>query len=518
MSDINNTSNSIKEIKKGSIISYFTIFLNIILGLIYTPWILHTIGSSDYGLYTLASSFVALFLLDFGMSMAVSRFISNYRAKNKQDCINSFIGLSIKFYVVICAIAAVALLIAFFFLEKIYTGLTPQEVSKFKIIYVMTGFFVIFCFPVNIFNGILNAYEKYVYLKGTDVVNKIGTVVATIIALLIYPNVFVLVAIISFFNVLSFITKVIIVFKKTPARISFSKNEEVTFKSVFSFSALSTLNTISQQLTINLIPTVLGMVTNSLAITIYGFARVIEGYVYNISQGINGFFMPSVSRIVKDKDDAKDVLPLMKKVGRINYSVIALLLIGLGVLGKEFVHLWAGDEYKELYFCFIFLTAHYLISAPQQIANTSVNVLNKLKYTSTANLLFSLISLVAVYFVSSKFGVLGTCVVVFIFNILKQIYYNFIYIKVLKINIWSFLKDCYLKTLFPVLLTLILSFVFIYFVPLNADGLIGWVYFFIKVVTITLIYFILMWFFGWNKDEKNLIKSFIPFLKKKNNF
>ena len=109
-----------KQIKLGSIISYFTIFLNIILGLIYTPWILHQIGSSNYGLYTLASSLIAMFLLDFGMSAAVSRFISNFRAQNNFSGVNAFIGLAIQFYAVVCFILSIIMIFIYCNIGKIY--------------------------------------------------------------------------------------------------------------------------------------------------------------------------------------------------------------------------------------------------------------------------------------------------------------------------------------------------------------------------------------------------------------
>ena len=55
--------NKISEIKIGALISYLTIVVNIVLGLVYTPWTLKVIGSSDYGLYTLTSSLISIFLL-----------------------------------------------------------------------------------------------------------------------------------------------------------------------------------------------------------------------------------------------------------------------------------------------------------------------------------------------------------------------------------------------------------------------------------------------------------------------
>lgn len=494
-----------KQIVVGSVISYATIFLNIILGLVYTPWILRTVGSSDYGLYTLATSFVALFLLDFGMSAAVTRFVSNFRAQKKQDCINSFVGMTIKFYAVICSITAAIMVVMYFFLPEIYASLTSEEIARFKIVFIITAFFVTICFPVNVFNGILNAYEQYIYLKGSDILNKLGSVIVTIIALMIYPNIYVLVLILGIFNLLTFALKFVLVRIKTPVRISFAKHEEVTFRSVFSFSMWSTANTVSQQLTTNLMPTVLGMVANTLSITIYGFARTIEGYVYSISQGINGFFMPSVSREIVDEADASKVLPLMKKVGRINLSIMAILFIGLFTMGSEFVRLWVGDEYSILYYCFLLLTVHYVFQAPEQIAATSVTVQNKIKYTSMINLVTSVLGLIVAYFVASKAGVVGVCTVICIVNFAKYFAYNYVYYKIMNINIFSFFKDCYLKMLPALVISSVLSVFVVKIIPLSGVGFLGWSFFFVKALCVCVIYLICMWLLGWNKDEKELI-------------
>ena len=68
------TSNS--QIKKGAIISYFSIVFNIVVGLVYTPWMIELIGKSDYGLFVLVTSFFAYFLVDFGLCQSITRCIS----------------------------------------------------------------------------------------------------------------------------------------------------------------------------------------------------------------------------------------------------------------------------------------------------------------------------------------------------------------------------------------------------------------------------------------------------------
>ena len=46
------------QIRTGAIISYVALFLNIVIGLLYIPWMINTIGKADYGLYTLAMSVI----------------------------------------------------------------------------------------------------------------------------------------------------------------------------------------------------------------------------------------------------------------------------------------------------------------------------------------------------------------------------------------------------------------------------------------------------------------------------
>ena len=70
------------EIKLGAILSYVTIFLNTIVGLLYTPFMLRQLGQSEYGLYMLIGSLVAyISILDFGLHNTVYRFIAKYQAE-----------------------------------------------------------------------------------------------------------------------------------------------------------------------------------------------------------------------------------------------------------------------------------------------------------------------------------------------------------------------------------------------------------------------------------------------------
>ena len=118
-------------------LSYLGLGINILIGLLYTPWMIHSIGRDNFGLYTLAMSIITLFVFDFGLSSAVTRFMAKYIAEGRNDKANNCLGLVYKLYIGIDAILLIILTGVYFFIPSIYESLTPEEISKFKIVYVI---------------------------------------------------------------------------------------------------------------------------------------------------------------------------------------------------------------------------------------------------------------------------------------------------------------------------------------------------------------------------------------------
>jgi O-antigen/teichoic acid export membrane protein len=66
----------VSQLKGGVILSYFSIFFNTIIGLIMTPFIIKSLGDSEYGLYTIMGALVAqIAVLNLGLNNAVIRFV-----------------------------------------------------------------------------------------------------------------------------------------------------------------------------------------------------------------------------------------------------------------------------------------------------------------------------------------------------------------------------------------------------------------------------------------------------------
>ena len=430
--------NSSKQLKIGAILSYISIAVNIISGLLYTPWMIRQIGQSSYGLYTLANSLITLFLIDFGLSSATARYISKYHAEGAEEKANNFLGVIYKLYLIIDAIIFTVLLAVFFFIDSIYVKLTPTELQQFKVVYVMAASFAVFNFPFVTQNGILTAYEKFVPLKLADLIYRFLIVGFTVVALLLGYGLYALVAVHAIVGLFIILYKFIIIKKSVPIKANLKYADKSLYKDIFGFSIWVTLASLAQRLVFNITPSILGIVANSAAIAVFGVVTVIEGYTYTITNAINGMFMPKISRIYAHTDTESDITPLLLRVGRFQYALNGLLVVGFAIIGKSFINLWMGTEYLDAYYGILLVIIPGMFYNSLQIAHTAATVQKKVNLQASVNIIMGIVSITFSFILSNYYGVIGASIAIFIAYMLRAITLNIVYKKKLKINISLF--------------------------------------------------------------------------------
>ena len=489
-----------KQLKIGAVISYISIALNILAGFIYTPWMINMIGKGDYGLYTLANSLITLFLVDFGLGSAVSRYIAKYRAEGRQDKINNFLGLVYKLYLIIDAVIFIALIILYFFIDAIYVKLTPAELEKFKIVYIISASFAVVNFPFVALNGILNSYEKFIHLKFADVIYRILLIGLTVIALLMGKGLYALVIVHAIVGLIIIVYKLVVLKKCINVKVNWSYSNSKLYEDIFSFSIWVTVSTLAQRLIFNITPSILGAVANSAAIAVFGIVTTIEGYVYTITTAINGMFMPKISRIYENGNDKKELMPLLLNVGKYQFASNGLIFVGFTVIGKQFINLWMDLTYIEAYYGILLVIFPGLFFNSLQIANTAMIVRKKVNIQAIINLIMGIINIILSLFLSRMFGVIGACISIFIAYMFRAIALLIVYKKVLNLNMLYFVNNCYVKMSIPIIITVILGFLLNYFIKSSS-----WSSLCLIGLAVAIIYIVTVFIFGLNKTEKQKI-------------
>lgn len=488
------------QIKAGAVLSYLAVIFNTVAGLLYTPWMVSCIGADDYGLYTLALSVINFFLLDFGLSDSVSRFLSKYYAEGREDLVSGFLGMTYKLYLAITAVIATVLAVIFFNIETIYSGLTLAQLPVFRVLFIIISFYSVVSFPFTPLTGILISNERFVALNACNLIQKIATVLFIVVALLLDWGVYALVVVNALVSVAATACKLVIVRMQTKARADFSYWKGSDAKELLGFSAWVTVTQICARLIFSVMPSIIAATSNTTEVALFGLASSLEGYVYTVASALNGMFMPKVSRSLAGADEG--LQHMMTRVGRIQLFIIGFIFVCFAALGDRFIACWMGQGYDLLWPCTLLLILPSLVELPQLIGVTAITASGKVKSKALVYIAMAFTNLMLGTVLAGNLGALGGCISICVAYFLRTIGENVIYHCQLGIKLSAFFRETYGKWSFAAFVTFVVGFV-----VSGAIQISGWIGFVACGLVIFVAYCLLLRGFVMNDYEINLISG-----------
>ena len=492
-----------KQVGWGAVISYIAIGFNILAGILYTPWMIRTIGSSNYALYTLALSVINLFLFDFGVGASISKFLTGFYARDEEDKISAFLGTVYKLYLGISVAIFIAFTIVYFNIENIYTKLTPSEIGIFKGLFIIVSVYSVLSFPFQPLNGILMANERFIFLKSCNLLQKVLSVLLIIIFLSVNGNVFTLVLVNAFSSIVFIIVKLLYV-HRNGVRVSFAKTNRNYTKEIFGCSIWMTIIQLSQRFIFNIAPTILAAVLGSAEITVFSLAATIEGYVFTFGDAFSGMFMPEIARNYVDTNFISKTDELMVRVGRISLYIIGLLVIGIICVGSSFVKNWMGEGYEKVYFCTVLLVLPSLFDVPLEIGRSAILISDNVKWQALVYIIMAVLNLSLSFPLSTTLGVYGTSLAVLIAYTVRTFGVVLVLKNKLGLHMKRYFKRTYVTWIIPAAITLLVGLWMEHTITA-----IGWRYLSVKIVCIVFVYAICLYLFSIKSTERKKVKNML---------
>ena len=490
--------------KWGTILSYLYIIITNTISIIYTPYLLNMLGQSEYGLYGTASSFISyLSVLNFGIGGAYIKFNAQSRAKNDKNAEARFNGMFLTIFtflsilVLICGIIIIAL--AGTLVRDTFTSI---ELFKLRIIMAILIANMMVTFICNVFMMALQAYEKFIFIRLVlliiGIINPIINVVAlncggksvtiTIISFLI--------SIFTYFLFFCYAKKIINI------RFIFNNFDKELVKDIFIFSSFLFLNSITDQITFSTDNIVLSSIKGTSASAIYTVGSSFKNYFMNFSTSISGVFSPIVNRLVAEKKDDDELNRLFIKVGRIQFYVLSLILIGFVFIGYDFVRIWAGNDYRDSYWIALLLMVAVFIPCFQNIGLEIQKAKNMHKTRSIVYFFIALFNILLTIPLSYLWSGIGAALATAICMFLGQgLFMNWYYHKYVGINMYNFWSSI-IKITPGYILPIIIGF------SINRYcNITSYINVLLYACILCLAFFISVWFISMNEYEKNLIKQ-----------
>ena len=193
-------------------------------------------------------------------------------------------------------------------------------------------------------------------------------------------------------------------------KIKYKGFDKVIFKVIFSYSIWIFLNVIVDKVNWSLDQFILGAVSGTLAVSVYSVASQINSLFVNLSGAISGVMLPKVSKMVASDVSTEELTNEMIKVGRLQFYIIFLLASGFLLIGRDFINIWAGKEYKDSFYVAILLILPACVPLIQNLAISICQAMNKHKFRAYITTAMAFVNAILSYFLAKKFGPIGSAI------------------------------------------------------------------------------------------------------------
>ena len=497
----------VNQLKAGVVLNYVVIFLNTVVGLLYTPYMLRMIGQSEYGLYSLVASVIAyLTVLDLGFGNAIVRYTAKFRAEKKTEEQYEMFGMFFLLYLVIGIIAFGIGLGLYFNVDTLFGNtMTTVELGRARIMMLLLVANLAFTFPMSIWGSIIQAYEDFVFQKSLNIFRIILNTAVMICLLHFGYKAVAMVVVQTIFNVLTLVVNFIYCRRKLNIHIYFRfKHFHWGFlKEVAIYSFWIFLNAIMDRVYWSTGQFVLGAMVGTAAVAVFAIAIQLEGMYMQFSTAISSVFLPKVTAMVATNRSRKEISDLFIRTGRIQYIVLAYILSGFIIFGRQFIELWAGADYSDAYIISLLFFIPLTVPLIQNLGITILQARNEMKFRSVLYIIIALVSLAMQIVLTSHFGGIGCAMGVSGALVVGQILImNVYYRRRQDLDIMTFWKEISKMSVIPIVLIISSMLIIRHFFALDSWGKL-----ILGIAAFSSVYIPLFFRFSMTDDERNLFIS-----------
>lgn len=492
------------QIKSGVILSYLNLFIGNIIPFFYTPLMLEVLGQGEYGIYTLAQTVVGyLSLLSFGMGSAVIRYLTKYKALGEYKKERQMFGLFTFLYSILAAVVLILGCILSANIHIFYgSTLSTRELDVLRILVFLCSINSALSFVFSTYSSIILVYEKYIFRQILNIFTTILAPVANIVVLLLGFASIGMVLMSTILSIAMFATNVIYCSRVIKIKPEFRGMPFNELKSIFGFCFFTFLGSIVDMLFWATDKAIIGAAIGTAAVAVYNIGATFNTIVTSISTTISGMLTPKITTMVVKNASKKELTDLFVKVGRLQYIVVALVVSGFIVFGRQFINLWVGNSYSEAYIIALLTLIPVTVPLIQNTGLSIVMAQNKHRFRSIVYLIIAIVNALTTAVLVNYWGMIGAAVCSAGSYIIGQgIIMNWYYWKITGIDIPLFWRNIVKMSLAPTVM-IIAGLIVCNFFDID-----NWISLFSGIIIYIICYIPIVWFIGMNEYEKNTVKK-----------
>jgi O-antigen/teichoic acid export membrane protein len=332
------------EIIKNVSSSWFSLGVNILVGIFLSPFILHRLGNTAYGAWVLAFSVTGYYgLFDLGIRSSIIRYVSTYTATNDMEGLYKLINTSLAGYTVIGAAAMMVSLVVSTYIDSLFR-MPADFLPTARLLFLMVGTSVALGFPAGVFGGILEGLNRFYFVNATNLISTLLRAALIVLALTHGYGLLMVAFVTVVLPLLGSLVRAVIALRLLPIRFGWKYLDRGSLREIASYSSVSFILMIAYKLRFKTDEVIISTFLSVAAVTFFSNADRLVDYTGEVVSSLAQIFIP-----MSGQSDATGDMDRLRKIFVAGNRACALIVFPITAtlitLGKSVITAWVGARY-----------------------------------------------------------------------------------------------------------------------------------------------------------------------------
>ena len=477
------------------------------MSLLYVPLLLRAIGDGEYGLYQMIGSIIAcLSVVNATLSAGATRYYCKYYALGDETGMANVLGTLRRVYRISYVIIFIASLVLALVVRVAYApSFTASELAEAPLMIMVLGLNLMIGLDNTLSIAVITAHEDFVFLKGTQ--TAIAVLQVPFILLCVHYEPFALTVCIAqtLANLVLRTMQHVYARKRLGMDLQLRHRDHALERELLVFSSGIVLGSIADQVFWKTDQLILGYMSGTETVAVYAVGMLIATTFMNLGTAMASVYMPRASELWNKDHDVSVMSDLFRQVSRIATIPVMLILTGFTVFGRDFIRLWAGENYGEAWVVAMIVMVPFSIDILQNTGLIILQVMDKYGFRAKMYVVAALFNLVLTMLLTSRFGSIGAASSTAIAIVLSSgLVLNWYYDRRVGMDMRRFWLSLF-RELVPIALLCAAAF----FVWDMWVGRVGWLELVLGIAVYTVLFCVVTYLLSLNEDERALVKVFL---------
>ena len=336
-----------RQIAKNVGSSWFSLGFDVLVGLFLSPFLVHWLGDTAFGIWVLIFSVTGYYgLFDLGIRSSIVRYVSKFTATDDLEDLAKLVNTSLFTYSCIGLLSLLVTGVLAIYVDHIFK-IPPEFHSTARWLLLMVGTSVGLGFPLGVVGGYLDGLQRFYVNNWANIAGDIARLVLIVLAVRHGRGLLTIAAITVTLPLILSLIRGVIAYRILPVPFGYKYVDRATFRTMANYSSVTLIIMIATQLKFKTDNIVIGTMISAAAVTYFSFGARIVSYAQQVVTSLAQNFLPlaSQSEATGNMDRLRKVFLAGNRFCAFTSFPITLTLL---MLGKSVIEVWVGKKYVAI--------------------------------------------------------------------------------------------------------------------------------------------------------------------------